>query len=461
MIATSPPAAPPVAPSIEPEPAPPPVQDSGRGRLERARSHVLTTPGLLRLASIVIVVLLVAAWIVATASLAARRRATRDAGLTIEPLLVATQNLYTSLADADASAANGFLSGGIDPAAARQRYVDDINGATSQLPVIARGVAGAAAHQDVQLLNAQIPVYTGLVETARTNNRLGFPVGAAYLRQASALMRSQILPASNRLYQLEEDELQQRYASAGAARDAAGVTVAVLVALTALVVTQLWMARRSHRVFNIPLVAATVGVVAMAGWALIAFNQAHHALATAQRKGSDAVEVLSRARALTLQAEGDENLTLVARGTGADFVTDFQNVTSQLGGTNGESGLLADAARLTANQPEAAAHVQDAMTAYRNYLALHTQVRSADDGGRFPAAVGLAIGSGPTDEYPAFVKLDTALQQALGATQKQFVAHASDARGPLDPLRFGVPILVLLAIGLALFGIQMRINDYR
>ena len=287
MIATSPPAAPPVAPSIEPEPAPTPVQDSGRGRLERARSHVFTTPGLLRLASIVIVVLLVAVWIVATASLAARRRATHDAGLTIEPLLVATQNLYTSLADADASAANGFLSGGIDPAAARQRYVDDINGATGQLPVIARGVAGAAAHQDVQLLNAQIPVYTGLVETARTNNRLGFPVGAAYLRQASALMRSQILPASNRLYQLEEDELQQRYASAGAARDAAGVTVAVLVALTALVVTQLWMARRSHRLFNIPLVVATVGVVAMAGWALIAFNQAHHALATAQRKGSD------------------------------------------------------------------------------------------------------------------------------------------------------------------------------
>ncbi len=459
MIATSPPVSPPVAPPIDQEPPRAAAKNYRRRQLARARAHLVTTPGRLRVASLLIVVLVVIVWIVATASLDARRHATHDAGVTIEPLLVATQDMYTSLADADATAASAFLSGGIEPTAVRQRYVDDLNKATGQLPAVARGAGGAAAQKDVQLLNAQIPVYAGLVETARTNNRLGYPVGAAYLRQASALMRSQILPAANRLYQVEEAQLQQRYDSAGAAEDSAGVAVAALIALVVLIGTQVWMSRRTHRTFNIPLVLATLCVAVLAGWALIAFGQSHHAMATARNTGSDPVEVLSRARALTLQAEGDENLTLVARGTGSAFVSDFDNVTNQLGGPSGESGLLAEASRLTAGQPVAAGHVNDAVAAYQNYLKEHAAVRAADNGGNFVGAVNAAIG--PTGQYPAFVQLDTSLRQALDASQQVFVTHASKARTPLDSLRFGIPILALLAAGLSLAGIQQRINDYR
>jgi hypothetical protein len=459
MIATSPPVSPPVAPPIEP--GPPRIGPEGaRRRLaERARAYLGRTPGRLRLASAVMVVVLLVVWIVAAASLGARRRATNDAGVTIEPLLVATQDLYTSLADADASAANAFLSGGIEPPAERQRYVDDLDEATGQLPAVARGASSGAAQKDVQLLNAQIPTYAGLVETARANNRLGYPVGAAYLRQASTLMRSQILPAANRVYQLEDAQLRQRYASAGASGDAAGVAVTAVIALAVLVGTQVWVARRSHRLFNLPLLGATVGVFVLAGWTLIAFGQSHHALATAQGKGSDPVEVLSRARALTLQAEGDENLTLVARGTGDAFVADFQSVTSQLGGSDGRSGLLAQAARLTAGQPAAANDINAAVAAYVSYLDFHTQVRKADDGGNFTQAVTLAIG--PSAEYPAFVKLDTALRGALASEQAEFTTHAADARSPLDALRYGIPILAVLAAALALAGIQQRLNDYR
>jgi hypothetical protein len=326
---------------------------------------------------------------------------------------------------------------------------------------VARGAASGAARQDVALLNAQIPVYAGLVETARSNNRLGFPVGAAYLRQASSLMRSQILPATNRLYQLEDSQLRRRYASAGAGVDTAGVAVTALIALVVLIAVQIWMTVRTRRLFNLPLVAATVCVAAVAGWTLIDFSQSHSALSRAKQTGSDPVEVLSRARALTLQAEGDENLTLVARGTGQAFVADFQSVTNQLGGPSGHGGLLAQAAQLTVGQPSAAAQVNRAVTAYQSYLALHTQIRGADDGGNFTKAVGLAIGSAPSDQYPAFVTLDTALSQALDAEQGQFVTHGADARSPLDPIRYGIPVLILVAAALAVAGIQQRVNDYR
>jgi hypothetical protein len=160
-----------------------------------------------------------------------------------------------------------------------------------------------------------------------------------------------------------------------------------------------------------------------------------------------------------LQAEGDENLTLVARGTGSAFVADFQAVTTELGGASGTSGLLAEASKLTAGQPSAAGHVAAAVTAYRTYLSQHVAVRKADDSGDFVAAVAAAIG--PKGQYPAFVQLDTSLRQALDASQQVFVKDASDARTPLDSLRYGIPILALLAAGLSLAGAQQRINDYR
>ena len=63
------------------------------------------------------------------------------------------------------------------------------------------------------------------------------------------------------------------------------MAVTVLIALAVLIGTQVWMTRRTHRLFNLPLVAATVCVVVLAGWALIAFSQSHAALATAQQQG--------------------------------------------------------------------------------------------------------------------------------------------------------------------------------
>ena len=56
-------------------------------------------------------------------------------------------------------------------------------------------------------MSTQLPVYTGLVETARVYNRQGLPLGAAYLREASGLMRDKLLPAAKQLYRTETGRL--------------------------------------------------------------------------------------------------------------------------------------------------------------------------------------------------------------------------------------------------------------
>ena len=57
--------------------------------------------------------------------------------------------------------------------------------------------AAAAAER----LGSELPIYADLVEAARTNSRLELLVGAAYLRDASELMRTEILPAATAIYE--------------------------------------------------------------------------------------------------------------------------------------------------------------------------------------------------------------------------------------------------------------------
>ena len=145
----------------------------------------------------------------------------------------------------------------------------------------------------------QLPVYTGLVESARTNSRLDFPVGAAYLRRASDLMRTSILPAATSVY---EDAAQPPLPGLPVghladgwrrrARRPAGLLVVLLLG------SQLLVARRTRRIVNLGLVGATVLVVALGAWALAAFDTQQDALVRSQREGSDQLVVLSTARIL-------------------------------------------------------------------------------------------------------------------------------------------------------------------
>ena len=121
-----------------------------------------------------------------------------------------------SLSDADATAAAAFLSSAAEPPQLRQRYQADIADASAALAAASAPGDRHLGRGPVARISAALPVYTGLVETARTQNRLNLPVGAAYLREASALMRDELLPAATELYRSETAQLD-RDLSAGSA----------------------------------------------------------------------------------------------------------------------------------------------------------------------------------------------------------------------------------------------------
>ena len=90
------------------------------------RDRLATTPGRLVLVSILVVVGAVVFGVIATGAEQSRERAAKSVRSQTEPLLVQAMNLYTALSDANATVATGLLSGGLETAAKRQRYLSDL-----------------------------------------------------------------------------------------------------------------------------------------------------------------------------------------------------------------------------------------------------------------------------------------------------------------------------------------------
>jgi hypothetical protein len=393
----------------------------------------------------------VAAWTVA-----GHASATGNVVTVSEPLSFDAQQIYRSLSDADATEAAAFLSGGLEPLALRARYQADIALAARHLEAATAAAGQSAAGSRLAILSAGLPVYAGLVETARADNRLGLPLGAAYLREASAYMRTRLLPAARGLYAQENAQL------AAADQQATGLPYAALaVALIAaglLIGSQRWLARQTRRLVNPGLLATSIaGIVALA-WLLGALTVARTHLIAARDHGSAPVEALARADIAVLQAHADESLTLIDRSGDDSFQRDFLSLQKQLG--PGRGTLLtaaAAAARGSPGGPSAAA----ALTGAPVWYAFHRQVRSLDNSGHYAAAVQVAIGRGQTGSGVWFVPFETALTSAIGADQASFRSAAQVGQDALTGLEAAMIVLSLVMAGGCVWGISRRLAEYR
>jgi hypothetical protein len=429
--------------------------------VRRVLGSAATTPGRLQLMLLGLLGLAVLAGLLGALAAAAAGSGTRQVAGSTEPLLVNAETIYTSLADAGATAAQAFLAGGLPPPAQTARYRADVDRAGSQLVAAAARAGGSGAAADaVHTLATQLPVYTGLVEAARANNRQGFPVGAAYLAQASQLCRAQLLPAAQRLFTLEQGNLADGYGTARATGSVALAGASVVALLAALVAVQRLLYRRTHRVLNLALVAATVLTVALAAVLVGVFAGQHSRLSRAQSQGSDPVGVLARSRIAALQERADEALTLVGRGNGAAYETDFQVTEKALGGAPGTTGLLQTAAA-QANGAQQQQRVADAQAAASAYGTIHRKIRALDDAGQYDAAVALATSGDSGAATAAFARLDGALTAAIEADQATFNRLADQADGGLAILA-GFAVVAAAAVGgLSLLGLRARLREYR
>ncbi|WP_228000000.1 hypothetical protein [Nocardia australiensis] len=406
------------------------------------RRFAATTPGAIGAVLVISVVLCVLSGLVSANQLSGKV-ARRDAVLErAEPLAFAAQSLYVALSAADASAAAAFLSGGIETPEVRGRYQQALADAAAALADATTGASDQDTRTIVARITADLPAYTGLVEAARANNRQGFPVGSAYLREASTLMQTSLLPNAEQLTTNRFASVRRDQHDIGAL-PLTGLALLLLLVIGGGVASMLLL-RWTNRRVNLGLIVATAVTALVLLWSAAATLAASNALDTGASGASSRFEALAQARILAQQARTDETLQLITRG---DI-------------TAGEQDFTEHSTALAARLNSVVAPDSAAAQALTNWRTGHRRQKDLYEAANFPAAVEQAIGSGPDNSASRFAELDNALRDNLVQVRQELRDDVDSAGAALRFSPSGSLLLMVFAAVAVSAGLWPRLEEF-
>jgi hypothetical protein len=395
------------------------------------------TPGRMRLFGLLGVLAAVLLGAISANALLASQSAVERAANNTEQV-VRVQSIHVDLLRADAVATNAFLVGGLESPESRSKY-------EQALSRVATNVAKAAAAQPADgnalgALSVKVQAYAALVEQARSNNRLGLPVGAQYLTQASAGLRADAIPIVTQIVKANEDRSRKEFDRSNSSLQ----LLVGVVALIGLVALAVWLARRTHRYLNRSL----AGAIALLLVALFVAATQISNIGTATRSVSSGTfqQAVSLADITTAanDARANESLTLIRRGSGATneaaWKTDRGRVERGLDG-------IRNGAELT--------------SLWKSYATAHEQVRSLDDGGRWDEAVKASTSTAGTGAAGTFDAFDLMAAQHRDDAAKATVSTLQGLGGSAPLIAVAVALAALLASWLIVRGVGQRIEEYR
>ncbi|MFC9361717.1 hypothetical protein ACFTZB_34710 [Rhodococcus sp. NPDC057014] len=414
------------------------------------REFLESTPGRLSVLAVVLVAVALTAGVVTAAVIGARQQRMETLRAHTEPLADAAQNLFSSLSIADAAATSSFIAGAIEPLAVRDRYNQAIGDASNALVTASYGVTSGDV-DSLRLLtemSRHLAVYTDLVATARSNDSAGNPVGVAYLGTASALMQDTILPLAERLYN------DQAGAVADTQSHTARLPVTAIVVASAgvvvLTVAHVYVAHRSRRRVNPGLACATVLLVALVVWIVVAGLLSTSASERARIDGAEPLAAVTKARILAQQARADETLGLLRPGfdpTGSDYTRHTDALTAIL-----NSDASPDAVDVPA--------INDASAAFEGWRSAHRELQRKLADGDYQGAADVAVGPGSTASTAQFRALDESLEDAIIALRADELDAMRESYRRMAALTVGAVVLAVSAALAVIAGIEPRVSEY-
>lgn len=403
----------------------------------------------MRTRQVAVAVVLVVVGVALSAAANGRAQAIDEAGDAAD-LVVSAQLIRAELGRADAAAINAFLAPGAEDPDQRRRYDQAVTNAGLSLLDATRAAAretgsGSPAAEPLAALSRLLPTYTGLVETARAEDRQNLPVGAAYLRQASELARGDagveieaMRVAGDETFRSLDDDVTGGFGAL--------LWVAMLVAVVVVVSTQRWFAARTRRRLNIGMVGGVAVLAVGLLWAAQSFGSSARSARTALSGGYDTIAALSAIRSDAFDEKAQATFALVDRGAratyGAASDTAANNVTARL---------------------DALAQPGTLISAWDDYRQASVEVRSLDDDGRYEDA-RIAI-TAPVEDAGSlnatFETFDAELVERIDAARAALVDGLDRARAPMSRMLVVGLLTGLVAAALAAAGLQQRIGEYR
>jgi hypothetical protein len=333
----------------------------------------------------------------------------------------------------------------------RQRYEQAITNAAVALTQASSGLTDPPMQELLSQINARLAVYAGLVETARTNNRAGNPIGSSYLSEASSLMQQQILPDAKRLY----DETSARVdAQTTASTDIP--TLGIVIVLATLMFgaySNRWLARKTQRRLNFGFVAGGAAVLIMLIWVGTVLTISTTNSRSAKGSAAESLKTVTNVAILAQQARADETLALIRRG---DEDVRQQSYYQRIDNMH---QLLHD--YLNRNDAIDKSDLKNADQLLARWRQADERINSYIAVGNYQAATQVALGTGDQDSTPAFDRLEQAVNNAIAESRRQLRNDIVNARTVLSGATIGTVVLSVVAALAVTVGLWPRMSEYR
>lgn len=429
---------------------------------QQVRNFSGTTLGLMTLITLLLTVAILSAGMSMSQSTERRQDAITNLISNTEPMSATAQDLFTSLSLADTIAATGFVQAGVELPATRENYQRAIQRSALAATQTAAGL-GTEPSRELELIGqiqTQLPVYTGLVEIARTNNRLGNPVGVAYMSQASSLMRTSILPAARELLDSSNNSLNEKQQAL--ARPQWIPISGLAAALILLILAQRWLALKTRRRLNRGFLAATAFMTVALLWVIASNGLTWYSGNKGYEEAAAPLRSLTDARVLAQQARTAETMALVRRETSAESIEDFDAIMTKV-----DKAMQSYRDSSLIERGDNRAESEQISQAIVDWQDRHQKLRRALAQGEYNSGVqlvfhGPAAPAGTSDgtTAAAYDQVDAGLAKLMKDARQMLRSYFEDglmATRWVSPI---VAILSLASVAAIWIGIRPRLQEY-
>lgn len=386
------------------------------------------------------------------------------------PSIISSNHINALLADAHSNAMNAMVTKEKSGGKFWTLYRKDMQDLHSELYEISKDTL----FSDVQLKSV-LAVMSNLGQYEYTlggSVSNGAQISADQFGEANRLMQQKLLPASAELNKVYSSYLDSVYNSYIKNINIAIVLMAVIALLFLIILlgTQYYLFKKTHRVFNIGLVLASILFIAITVYSASALSNVRSDLYSAKHDAFDSIESLWNARAGAYNANALESLYLLHDGTGIVQTADTINFnlsasrlcsdpTTAVNGGEFKGYLSDEINNITFEGERSAA--ESALDEWDKYVKIDKQIRSLEYDSKLDDAVALCVGESSGQSNYEFAQFDASLGKAIGINQTNFNSNMSLAYSTLKKFPYITLVFLVFIILSCLLGLKPRIEEYK
>jgi hypothetical protein len=400
----------------------------------------------------------------------ASRNVAQSVGKNTVPQIVAAKNIRATLANAHSNAMNAMLTKEKLGGKFWGLYRRDLDTLHSQLIDASKNITyGEEERIPLFTILSNISAYEYTVGGAVSS---GAEISVDQFMEANRLMQQKVLPASSALNQANLSQLDSIYSSytKNIGSVIAFMRIAGIAFLIILIGTQIYLFRKTRRVFNLGLLIATILFSVNLVYSASALNSVKSDLYTAKHDAFDSLNSLWSAKAEAYNANAIESLYLLHNGTGIVQTADTINFNlsaarmssdpkAALSGGKFE-GYLNDALSNITFTGEKEA-VGSVMQQWAKYVDIDKQIRSLEYDSKHNEAIALCVGDAASQSNYEFAKFDAALGDTININQANFDFSIDSAFKTLNMFPYITAGFLLLITTACILGMKARIDEYK